>query len=261
MNFREDGRIIGSTRCPTFLSLTNTCSKLSLNFYQGRSSSVGCYEVTETLEQICRSAFPSIARLCTPMWQDRTIQPETFDPTSRVIVRRLLLDFCEYTTEENLRDVFPVVSLNHAQRGNSTSYKAFDHIFSPSQLSELLKQEPLTEITLYTVFSSAHHSDLSYEAAKEHLMQSAVDMYRQLWPVFKHKFWTQTGHRVPSAPAGFFQMEILEILSPGPESAALFSLAKFVTVADDQNSFLVVRTEIEEDGTVSSLPSSRHTVG
>jgi hypothetical protein len=73
-------------------------------------------------------------------------------------------------------------------------------------------------------------------------MRSAIDMYQQIWPVFKHKFWAQTGRRLASAPNPFFSVTIESY-----EGYSIRTLFNGGLSADerDQNSF---RMEREGEG-------------
>jgi hypothetical protein len=133
------------------------------------------------------------------------------------------------------------------------------------QLGELLKQDPLTKIVLtidHSAKSFDYHSNAIHKAESEKLMQSAVDMYQKIWPIFKHKFSPHTRERLSSPEDQFFSLTIQSwegSIATG-YCMNIFFEGRLTTYELDQNSFWEERRLARADGTTSSPPRTLHTV-
>lgn len=141
--------------------------------------------------------------------------------------------------------------------------------FTTCQLSEVLKQGPLTKIILNFSHSAKtldYQSNATYKAETERLMQSAIDMYRQMWPAFKHKLPFHSSIANLLGVNQFFSLTVRcmdefmdESIAIGGSMTTCFQ-GRLSMNELDWNAFEEAREHTMADGTRSSSPSVRHTV-
>lgn len=135
----------------------------------------------------------------------------------------------------------------------------------PSQLEELLKQGPRTEMEViiychprFTDYQTITPPQINTDA----LMRAAVDLYRKIWPVFKHKFPTQTRQRRISAPNPFFHLSVQYWKGSIARGyfRAIFFEGRLTIHVRDRDSFWEAREQAGGDGTRISTPRALNTV-
>jgi hypothetical protein len=109
-----DGRLLHSALARTILPLPNACRRLSVYFWPGLlrlgENNLRCDGVAESIKQILGTTLPRTSPVCPHPWENRTIQPEAINSTSRMTARQLLLHLPIDQKEDDFKGVFTVVS-------------------------------------------------------------------------------------------------------------------------------------------------------